>query len=207
MTNVQDKTGSASYNDFVAGTGCEPLVHTSKTQPARTAKKKVVAWSDGASRGNPGRGGWGAVLIYTDSQGQEHTLELSAGYLKTTNNRMELMGAIAALEALKVPCEVEFYSDSQYVVKAFTDGWIWGWQKRGWKTASKQPVKNPDLWKRLIAAAAPHTIAWNWVKGHAGTALNERCDELACAAADANRENLLIDVGFEGTRSSEEGYS
>lgn len=157
---------------------------------------RVVIWTDGSSRGNPGPGGYGAVLLYTDAEGTEHRLELSQGYRLTTNNRMELLAAIVALEALKRPCEVELHSDSQYLVNAFNQDWIAGWQARGWKNASKQPVKNPDLWKRLIAAAERHQVEWLWVKGHAGTELNERADELATLAADG--DELLVDEGFEG---------
>ena len=159
------------------------------------SKMRVVVWTDGSSRGNPGPGGYGAVLLFRDSAGVEHRRELSAGYRETTNNRMELLGVISALEALKRPCEVEVHSDSQYVVNAFNKGWVWGWLKRGWKTASKQPVKNPDLWKRLLAAKKPHDVTFIWVKGHAGTELNERCDELATTAAD-DRANWLEDKGF-----------
>ena len=157
---------------------------------------KVVAYTDGSSRGNPGRGGYGAVLSYVSPDGIEHLRELSAGYERTTNNRMELMGAIAALEALKVPCEVELHSDSQYVVNAFNQHWVDGWQRKGWKTANKQPVKNPDLWRRLLAAMEPHKVRWMWVKGHAGHERNERADELATAAADGSRTTLLVDEGF-----------
>ena len=156
----------------------------------------VVAYTDGSSRGNPGPGGYGAVLSFVDSGGTTHERELSAGYRLTTNNRMELMGAIAALEALNRPCEVELHSDSQYLVNAFNKRWIAGWQARGWKNASKQPVKNPDLWQRLIAAAAPHQVTWVWVKGHAGHEQNERADGLATEAADG--EELLVDEAFEG---------
>ena len=155
----------------------------------------VVIYTDGSSRGNPGPGGYGAVLLYTGPDGVTHKKELSCGYLRTTNNRMELLAAIVALEALKWPCEVELHSDSEYLVNAFNKHWIEGWQRRGWKNAQKQPVKNPDLWKRLIAATSVHDVAWVWVKGHAGTELNERCDELATAAADGN--NLQVDEGFE----------
>lgn len=155
----------------------------------------VEAWSDGSSRGNPGPGGYGAVLRYVGPDGTAHERELSAGYRRTTNNRMELMGAIAALEALRRPCAVTMTTDSQYVCNAFNQHWIAGWQKRGWKTASKQPVKNVDLWRRLIAAAAPHEVTWVWVKGHAGHPENERCDALATAAADGRA--LLDDAGFE----------
>ncbi|MCI6273047.1 MAG: ribonuclease HI [Coriobacteriaceae bacterium] len=160
-------------------------------------RMRVVAYSDGSSRGNPGPGGFGAVLLYTDPAGQTHRRELSRGYRRTTNNRMELMGAIAALEALTAPCSVELHSDSQYVVKAFNDHWIDGWMRRGWKTAQKQPVKNVDLWNRLLAAMAPHDVSFVWVKGHAGHDLNERCDELATTAADGR--SLADDEGFSDT--------
>ena len=159
---------------------------------------KVVVYTDGSSRGNPGPGGYGAVLRYTDPAGKLHEKELSAGYKRTTNNRMELMGAIAALEALKRPCEVEVHSDSQYVVNAFNKHWVSGWQRRGWKNAKKEPVKNPDLWKRLLAAMEPHRVSWVWVRGHNGAELNERCDQLAVAAATGPASTLLSDDGFEG---------
>mgnify|MGYP002518837057 FL=1 len=155
---------------------------------------KVIIYTDGSARSNPGRGGYGAVLTYTNPSGKTFTSELSHGYAKTTNNRMELMGVIAALEALNRPCDVELHSDSQYVVNAFNKHWIAGWKKRGWKTASKQPVKNRDLWERLLVAKQPHNVEFIWVKGHAGHELNERCDELATTAADGDR--LDIDAGF-----------
>jgi len=158
---------------------------------------RVVAYTDGSSRGNPGPGGYGAVLLYVDPSGVEHRKELNQGYRVTTNNRMELLAAIVALEALRRPCAVELHSDSQYVVNAFNQHWIEGWERRGWKNANKQPVKNPDLWKRLIAAAAPHEVTWLWVKGHAGHELNERADELATLAADGLDGELLEDEGFE----------
>ena len=135
-----------------------------------------------------------AVLKYTNPAGKTFTSELSRGYAKTTNNRMELMAVIVALEALNRPCEVEVHSDSQYVVNAFNKHWIDGWKKRGWKTANKQPVKNRDLWERLLAAKSKHKVEFIWVKGHAGHELNERCDELATTAADG--ANLDIDTGF-----------
>lgn len=159
-------------------------------------RMRVTAWSDGSSRGNPGPGGYGTVLRYVGPDGIAHERELSAGYRRTTNNRMELMGAIAALEALRRPCTVEVVTDSQYVCHAFTKHWIEGWLRRGWKTANKQPVKNVDLWKRLIAATEPHEVTWTWVKGHAGHPENERCDELATTAADGSA--LLDDIGFDG---------
>ena len=145
---------------------------------------KVIIYTDGSARSNPGRGGYGAVLKYTNPAGKTFTSELSRGYAKTTNNRMELMAVIVALEALNRPCEVEVHSDSQYVVNAFNKHWIDGWKKRGWKTANKQPVKNRDLWERLLAAKSKHKVEFIWVKGHAGHELNERCDELATTAAD-----------------------
>ena len=155
---------------------------------------KVQIYSDGSSRGNPGPGGYGTLLRYVDAQGTVHEKELSCGYRETTNNRMELLGAIAGFEALKRPCEVEFYSDSQYVIKAFVDGWIDAWISKDWKGSNKKPVKNVDLWKRLLAAIEPHQVSFNWVRGHAGHAENERCDALATAAADG--EDLLVDEGY-----------
>ena len=163
-----------------------------------TAEKRmrVVAYTDGSSRGNPGPGGYGAVLLYVDPSGQEHRKELSQGYRLTTNNRMELLGAIVALEALKVPCEVELHSDSQYLVNAFNQHWIEGWLRKGWKNSQKQPVKNVDLWQRLLEAKRPHEVSWHWVKGHAGQELNERADELATLAADGLNGPLVEDEGF-----------
>ena len=152
--------------------------------------KKVKIFTDGAARGNPdGPGGYGAVLQYTDASGNLHEKELSEGFKKTTNNQMELLGVIAALECLRVPCIVDVYSDSKYVVSAFNENWIGSWQKNGWKTASKQPVKNRELWERLLGAMEPHTVTYHWVKGHAGHPENERCDALATAAADAARKS------------------
>ncbi len=145
----------------------------------------VKLFSDGASRGNPGPGGYGTILQYTDRAGKLHEKEISEGFRSTTNNRMELMGVIAGLEALVKPCSVDVWSDSQYVIKAFNDHWIDGWVKRGWKKADGKPVLNEELWRRLLLAAEPHEITWHWVKGHAGHPENERCDALATAAADA----------------------
>lgn len=134
---------------------------------------EVVIYTDGACSGNPGPGGWGAILIHGETR-----KELRGGELATTNNRMELMAAIQALEALKRPCKVELHTDSQYVQKGIHE-WIHGWKKRGWLTADKKPVKNDDLWRRLDEARLRHQVAWRWVKGHAGHELNERADELA----------------------------
>ncbi len=135
--------------------------------------KHVEIFTDGACSGNPGPGGWGAILRY---RGVEK--ELSGAEPETTNNRMELMAAIAALEALKEPVEVDLYTDSEYLKKGITE-WLPQWKARGWKTAAKKPVKNADLWRRLEAAMAPHRVRWHWVKGHAGHAENERADALA----------------------------
>ena len=150
----------------------------------------VKLYTDGAARGNPeGPGGYGAVLQYTDPSGKLHEREYSAGYKKTTNNRMELMAVIAGLEALNRPCEVEVISDSKYVTDAFNQHWIDGWLKRGWKNSNKEPVKNIDLWQRLLKAKEPHQVRFTWVNGHPE---NERCDNLATTAADGN--NLLDDI-------------
>lgn len=156
--------------------------------------KRVIIHTDGGCKGNPGRGGFGAILV-----AGRHRKELSAGYRLTTNNRMELRAAIAALELLTEPCEVELHSDSRYLIDAVSKKWIAGWMKRGWRTSTNQPVKNQDLWLRLMEAMSPHKIDWRWVKGHAGHAENERCDELANIAM-AGRE-FQEDVGFEGARA------
>ena len=134
---------------------------------------KVEIFTDGACKGNPGRGGWGALLI-----AGSHKKEMFGGELNTTNNRMELKAVIEALSALKRPCEVIVHTDSQYVQKGISE-WIHGWKARGWKTAAKEPVKNADLWQALDEAQARHTIQWRWVKGHAGHDGNERADALA----------------------------
>ena len=153
----------------------------------------VKIYTDGAARGNPdGPGGFGTVLEYVDSKGQLHTKEISQGYKKTTNNRMELMAAIAGLEALNRSCDVELYSDSKYVVDAFNQHWIDGWLKKGWKRGKNEPVKNVDLWKRLLAAKEKHNVTFIWVKGHDGHAQNERCDTLATTAADGT--DLIDDI-------------
>ncbi|MFG1423245.1 ribonuclease HI [Roseixanthobacter liquoris] len=134
---------------------------------------RIEIWTDGACSGNPGPGGWGAVL-----RSGPHEKELSGGEAHTTNNRMELMAAISALEALKKPSAVDLHTDSEYLRNGITK-WVAGWRRNGWKTADKKPVKNQDLWERLDAALGRHEIAWHWVKGHAGNELNERADQLA----------------------------
>lgn len=140
---------------------------------------KVVIYTDGGCKPNPGPGGWGALLMY-----KQHTRELSGGDRQTTNNQMELTAAIEALEALKEPCEVELYTDSQYLKNGITS-WMINWKRNGWKTASKKPVKNRDLWVRLDEATTRHNVTWKWVKGHADNEYNERVDQLATAAREA----------------------
>ena len=143
---------------------------------------KVEIFTDGACRGNPGPGGW-AALIRMGARERE----LSGGEPLTTNNRMELLAAIEGLNALKRPCRVRLTTDSNYVRDGITK-WIHGWRRNGWRTADRKPVKNADLWQALLEAAEPHRVEWHWVKAHSGHAENDRVDELACAAADANKK-------------------
>ena len=138
--------------------------------------KKVTVYTDGACSGNPGPGGWGCVLVYGDAR-----KELSGGSPDTTNNRMELTGVIAALSALKEPCEVELYSDSKYVIDTLEKGWVYGWKKKGWIKSDKKPALNVDLWQLLLPLVEKHTVHYHWVKGHAQNEMNNRCDELAVA--------------------------
>ena len=142
-------------------------------------KKKVHLYTDGACRGNPGRGGWGAILVYGKFE-----RELSGGEPVTTNNRMELMAAIEGLSALKEPCRVKLYSDSKYLVDAYLQGWVYSWRKQGWRRG-REELKNPDLWERLYALTEMHEVEFIWVKGHNGHDYNERCDRLATAYADS----------------------
>jgi ribonuclease HI len=159
---------------------------------------KVKIFTDGSARGNPdGPGGYGAIIQYVDQHGQLHEREYSAGYAKTTNNRMELMAAIVGLEALTKACEVDLYSDSKYLTDAFNQNWIISWQKQGWRRGKKDEVKNIDLWERLLEAARPHRIKYIWLKGHDGHPENERCDKLATKAADGEAANLLVDEGIK----------
>ncbi|MCX8240009.1 MAG: ribonuclease HI [Akkermansiaceae bacterium] len=160
--------------------------------------KEVVIYTDGGARGNPGPGGYGAVVTFG-----RHRKELKGAFDHTTNNRMELMAAIAALEMLKEPCDVNLHSDSKYLVDAMTKGWLEGWKKRGWRKSDRKPVLNQDLWRRLEAATSGHEITWNWVKGHAGNELNERCDELVHEAIDAGK--LIVDQGYLDQQAGEPG--
>lgn len=158
--------------------------------------QNISMYTDGSARGNPnGPGGYGTILTYIAPDGTEHTREYSRGYVKTTNNRMELMAAIAGFEALTKACRVTLYSDSQYLIKAFTEHWLDSWIKKGWKRGKNEAVKNVDLWKRLLKAMEMHEVDFVWVKGHNGHPQNERCDLLATTAADGN--NLCIDEGLE----------
>ena len=142
--------------------------------------KEVNLYTDGACRGNPGKGGWGAILVYA---GVER--ELSGGERSTTNNRMELTAAIEALSALKEKCEVTLYSDSKYMIDAIEKKWVYSWREKGWKKADKSPALNPDLWEKLLSLIEKHDVTFVWVKGHNGHAYNERCDTLATTYADS----------------------
>ena len=147
-----------------------------KSTVKESTMKTVTIYTDGACSGNPGPGGWGAILMYGG-----HKKELSGGEAQTTNNRMELTGVIAALEALKEPCAVELYSDSKYVIDGLGKGWAKGWRARGWVKSDKKPALNPDLWGRLLDLCEKHTVNLHWVKGHAENEFNNRCDQLAVA--------------------------
>lgn len=154
--------------------------------------KSIEIYTDGACSGNPGPGGYGAVLIYKSVR-----KEISGGYTLTTNNRMELMGAIAALEMLKEPCEISLYSDSRYLVDGISKGWAIRWRANGWMRNKKERAQNADLWERLLNLLAQHKIQLIWVKGHGDNPENNRCDELARAAVDG--EGHMVDEGFEGS--------
>jgi ribonuclease HI len=151
--------------------------------------KHVTIYTDGACLGNPGPGGYGVILLY-----QGNRRELSGGYRKTTNNRMEITAAIVGLEALKEKCSVTLYSDSEYLVKAMSKGWVQRWQANGWKRNKREQVLNPDLWKRLLQLSEHQDVQFSWVKGHADSLENIRCDELAMQAA--KQPNLPIDEGY-----------
>ena len=145
--------------------------------------RKVSIYADGACSGNPGPGGWGAILMYG-----EHKKELSGGAPETTNNRMELQGVIAALEALNAPCEVDIYTDSQYIVNAIEKRWVYKWRAKGWMRDKKEPAKNPDLWQALLGLMETHEVKFHWVKGHGDNPYNNRCDELAVAESRRMKE-------------------
>ena len=145
--------------------------------------KNVTIYTDGSCSGNPGPGGWGAILKYG-----EHEKELSGGAQETTNNRMELTAVIEALKLLKEPCEVELWSDSKYVVDAVDKGWVYGWQKKGWRKADNKPALNVDLWEILLLLLKTHDVRWHWVKGHAENEYNNRCDALAVAESRKYKE-------------------
>lgn len=151
--------------------------------------KDIKISTDGACLGNPGKGGWAAVLRFN-----QHERELSGGFAPTTNNRMEVLAAIQGLEALTEPCRVQLYTDSRYLRDAVEKNWLGSWQRNGWKTAAKKPVKNKDLWQRLLPLLQKHKVTLHWVQGHAGDPDNERCDELAKAAAQDR--NLPPDPGY-----------
>lgn len=153
--------------------------------------KKLDIYTDGACSGNPGAGGYGVVMLYKGAR-----KELSQGYKVTTNNRMEMLAVIKALEALKEPCEVTLYSDSKYVVDSITKGWVYGWKKRGWVKSDKKKALNVDLWERMLPLLEKHKVEFVWVKGHADNVENERCDELARLALA--EDNLLEDKNYKG---------
>lgn len=149
---------------------------------------QVIIYTDGACSGNPGPGGYGVVMMHGD-----HRRELSAGYRLTTNNRMELLAVITALQTLKQPCAVTLYSDSKYVIDAITQRWVYGWQQRGWRKSDKSPALNVDLWEQLLPLLKRHTVTFQWVRGHSANVENERCDYLAVQAAKG--PELLVDEG------------
>lgn len=160
--------------------------------------KEVVVYTDGGARGNPGPGGFGVVVTFG-----KYRKEVKGAFDHTTNNRMELMAAISALEILKEPCRVVLHSDSKYLIDTMTKGWLEGWKKKGWRKSDKKPVLNRDLWERLDSAVGEHQLIWKWVKGHAGNELNERCDELVHEAIDEGK--LVVDQGYLNQQAGEAG--
>ena len=156
-------------------------------------KIKVTLYTDGACSGNPGKGGYGSILVFIDSNGIKHEKELSEGFEHTTNNQMELLAVIVGLEALKKSCDVKVVSDSKYVVDSITKGWLDNWVARGWRKSDNKPVPNSELWKRLLSAMKNHKRELEWIKGHAGHPYNERCDRLAVAAC--KKDVLKTEVG------------
>ncbi|MBQ8634763.1 ribonuclease HI [bacterium] len=158
------------------------------------SKPKVTIYTDGACANNPGKGGYGVVLMYEKQNGEIVQKNIAKGFQMTTNNRMELLAVIDALETLKTGCSIQLYSDSKYVIDAINQKWLDSWQEKNWKLNTKNPVKNIDLWKKLINAMKPHDINFIWVKGHASNEFNNLCDKLAVEAR--MKDNLLIDEGF-----------
>ena len=158
---------------------------------------RVTMYTDGSCLGNPGPGGYGAVLIHGEYKGEsaDNYKELAQGYKRTTNNRMELLAVIVGLSSLTRACSVDLWTDSKYVQQAITQGWLKNWQRNGWKTAAKKPVKNQDLWRKLMPLIEEHDVDFHWVKGHAGHLLNERVDDLARNAASGR--DLLVDEGMD----------
>ena len=156
----------------------------------KAERKKVEIYSDGACSGNPGPGGYGTILVYKSKE-----LELSGGEAETTNNRMELLGAIKGLEALKEPCDVTLTSDSKYLVDGMTKGWAEGWQRNGWRKADRKPALNVDLWEKLLELTRIHDVTFVWIKGHDGHPYNERCDKLAVKAAEGFKQNTIGSAG------------
>ena len=154
--------------------------------------REVNLYTDGACSGNPGKGGYGAILTFNG-----HEKVMSEGFILTTNNRMELLAAIVGLEALKEPCKVTLYSDSKYLVDAIVNGWVYSWKKKGWKKSDGKKALNPDLWERILVQLKIHEVEFVWIKGHAGHEYNERCDELAVNAY--NSTNLIHDEIYEST--------
>ena len=186
---LQFQGASVQRGTFEARVTAELTGDTTVASVPEGTLKHVTIYSDGACLGNPGPGGYGAVLLY-----QQHRREYSGGYRLTTNNRMELMGAIRALEALKEPCAVTLYSDSQYVVQAMREGWAKRWRSNGWKRTKKETAANPDLWDRMLTLCEKHEVTFEWVRGHSGNPENERCD---CLATEARRApDLPIDAGY-----------
>ncbi len=178
-----------SFRSRPAKSSTKPIINKASNSSKAASANTIVIYTDGACTGNPGKGGYGAVII--DGDRRE---ELSDGYRLTTNNRMEMMGAIAALESLKSNSKVRLHSDSKYIVDAVVKGWAKKWQRNGWKRNSKEMAKNPDLWQELLDLCKIHDVEFVWVKGHAGIPENERCDRLAVAAA--HQANLREDVGY-----------
>lgn len=152
--------------------------------------KEVTIYTDGSAKGNPGNGGYGAVIIYTNDKGETVEKTISGGYPDTTNNRMEITAVIKALQVLTIPCKVKVYSDSQYLVNTFNKRWINNWKRNGWKTANGNDVKNKDLWEVMLSLTKYHKVKFEWVKGHAENKYNELCDKLATSAAEAVSKDM-----------------